>query len=89
MVVSFVCRIAMASTDSSFVGHLDNSTVGAFLPAAHSAEEYLAAASLSDMVVNILIVPPLAFNQARSRTRVQCNAEGRRGGVRGQRRFVS
>ena len=29
----------------------------------YSGEEYLAAASLSDMVVNILIVPPLAFNQ--------------------------
>ena len=63
MVVSFVCRIGMASTDTAFVGHLTNSTVGSFLNQTFTAEEYLAAASLSDMVVNILIVPPLAFNQ--------------------------
>lgn len=63
MVVSFVCRIGMASTDTAFVGHLTNSTVGTFLNQTFTAEEYLAASSLSDMVVNILIVPPLAFNQ--------------------------
>ena len=63
MVVSFVCRIAMASTDTAFVGHLTNETVGTFFDRTYTGEEYLAAASLSDMVVNILIVPPLAFNQ--------------------------
>ena len=63
MVISFVCRIGMASTDTAFVGHLKNETVGTFFDRAYSGEEYLAAASLSDMVVNILIVPPLAFNQ--------------------------
>ena len=63
MVVSFACRMAMASTDTAFVGHLDNSTIGKFLDAPHSAEAYLAAGSLSDMVTGILIVPPLAFNQ--------------------------
>ena len=63
MIISFVCRIGMASTDTAFVGHLTNTTCGAFLDEPHSAEQYLAAASLSDMVVNILIVPPLAFNQ--------------------------
>ena len=63
MVVSFVCRIGMASTDTAFVGHLTNATIGTFIDEPHSAEQYLAAASLSDMVVNILIVPPLAFNQ--------------------------
>ena len=63
MVVSFVCRIAMASTDTAFVGHLTNETAGTFFDRPYSGEEYLAAASLSDMVVNILIVPPLAFNQ--------------------------
>ena len=70
MVVSFICRIGMASTDSSFVGHLTNrfcphlrrscphraaaekdkalcSTIGTFLDHPYSAEEYLAAASLS------------------------------------------
>ena len=64
MVISFVCRIAMASTDTAFVGHLNNQTVGAFFDRAYTGEEYLAAASLSDMVVNVLIVPPLAFNQS-------------------------
>jgi len=63
MVVSFVCRIGMASTDTAFVGHLTNATTGVFFDRPYSGEEYLAAASLSDMVVNILIVPPLAFNQ--------------------------
>ena len=58
----------MASTDTAFVGHLDNSTTGAMIDEPHSAEQYLAAASLSDMVVNILIVPPLAFNQVRPST---------------------
>jgi MATE family multidrug resistance protein len=63
MVISFVCRIAMASTDTAFVGHLTNQTVGAFFDRPYTGEEYLAAASLSDMVVNVLVVPPLAFNQ--------------------------
>ena len=45
----------MASTDSSFVGHIHDGH--------HSAETYLAAAVLSDMVVNLCITPPLAFNQ--------------------------
>ena len=63
MVISFVCRIAMASTDTAFVGHLNNQTVGVFFDRPYTGEEYLAAASLSDMVVNVLIVPPLAFNQ--------------------------
>ena len=63
MVISFICRIGMASTDTAFVGHLTNETTGAFFERPYSGEEYLAAASLSDMVVNILIVPPLAFNQ--------------------------
>ena len=63
MIISFVCRIAMASTDTAFVGHLNNQTIGTFFDRAYTGEEYLAAASLSDMVVNILIVPPLAFNQ--------------------------
>ncbi|EOD04319.1 hypothetical protein EMIHUDRAFT_223905 [Emiliania huxleyi CCMP1516] len=61
--VGFVCRIGMASTDTAFVGHLTNATTGVFFDRPYSGEEYLAAASLSDMVVNILIVPPLAFNQ--------------------------
>ena len=30
MVVSFVCRIGMASTDTAFVGHLTNATTGVF-----------------------------------------------------------
>ncbi|EOD41018.1 hypothetical protein EMIHUDRAFT_222063 [Emiliania huxleyi CCMP1516] len=55
MLVSFACRLGMGSTDSAFVGHI---TDGAFAP-----HEYLAAASLSDMVVNIAAAPPLAFNQ--------------------------
>ena len=63
MVVSFICRIGMASTDTSFVGHIPNATSGYMIDEVHTTEEYLAAASLSDMVVNILIVPPLAFNQ--------------------------
>ena len=55
LAVSFFCRMGMASTDSAFVGHIHNGT--------HSAETYLAAATLSDMCVNIFTVPPLAFNQ--------------------------
>lgn len=55
LAVSFFCRMGMASTDSSFVGHIDD---GRF-----SAETYLAAAVLSDMCVSILITPSLAFNQ--------------------------
>merc|ERR1719346_481443 len=56
MLVSFFCRMGMASEDSAFVGHL---TYGG-----HSAKEYLAAAGLSDMVTNILTMPPLAFNSS-------------------------
>lgn len=55
MMVSFFCRMAMASVDSAFVGHISG---------AHAPGTYLAAASLSDMVVNILVIPPLAFNQS-------------------------
>lgn len=55
LAVSFFCRMGMASTDSSFVGHIND---GIYTP-----EVYLAAAVLSDLVVNVLIVPPLAFNQ--------------------------
>jgi len=55
LAISFFCRMAMASTDSAFVGHIND--------ARHSAETYLAAAVLSDIVVNVLMVPPLAFNQ--------------------------
>ena len=43
------------STDSSFVGHIHDGQ--------NKPETYLAAAVLSDMVVNVLMVPPLAFNQ--------------------------
>merc|ERR1719454_614961 len=56
MMVSFFCRMAMASVDSAFVGHI---TAGG-----HNPGTYLAAAGLSDMVVNILVIPPLAFNQS-------------------------
>ena len=63
MVISFACRMVMASTDTMFVGHLDNSTIGTYLQKPYNAESYLAAGALSDMVVSILIVPPLAFNQ--------------------------
>ena len=45
------------------VGHLTDSKVGTFFDHAYTGEQYLAAVSLSDMVVNILIIPPLAFNQ--------------------------
>lgn len=55
LAVSFFCRMGMASTDSAFVGHIHD---GVHLP-----ETYLAAAVLSDMVLNICITPPLAFNQ--------------------------
>lgn len=56
MMVSFFCRMGMASVDSAFVGHL---TTGGFTPAT-----YLAAAGLADMVTNILVSPPLAFNSS-------------------------
>lgn len=56
MMVSFFCRMAMASVDSAFVGHLNTG--------GHTAGTYLAAAGLSDMVVNIMVIPPLAFNQS-------------------------
>jgi len=52
LAVSFFCRMAMASTDSSFVGHIRD--------AHNTPEVYLAAAVLSDMVVNLCITPPLA-----------------------------
>lgn len=55
LAVSFFCRMGMASTDSSFVGHIHD--------AKYSAETYLAAATLSDMVLSVCITPPLAFNQ--------------------------
>lgn len=55
LAVSFFCRLTMASIDSSFVGHLHDEDV--------TAETYLAAAVLSDMVVSLVTVPPLAFNQ--------------------------
>jgi len=55
LAVSFFCRMAMASTDSSFVGHIRD--------AHNTPEVYLAAAVVSDMVVNLCITPPLAFNQ--------------------------
>ena len=55
LAVSFFCRMGMASTDSAFVGHIEN---GTFTP-----ETYLAAAVLSDMCVSIFSAPPLAFNQ--------------------------
>ena len=55
LAVSFFCRMGMASTDSAFVGHINDGQ--------NSAEVYLAAAVLSDMVLNICITPPLAFNQ--------------------------
>jgi len=55
LAVSFFCRMGMASTDSAFVGHISDGV--------NSPEVYLAAAVLSDMVLNICITPPLAFNQ--------------------------
>lgn len=55
LAVSFFCRMGMASTDSAFVGHIND---GTFTP-----EIYLAAAVLSDMCISIFITPPLAFNQ--------------------------
>lgn len=55
LAVSFFCRMGMASTDSAFVGHIQD---GSYTP-----ETYLAAAVLSDMCINICITPPLAFNQ--------------------------
>eukprot|EP00536_Pseudo-nitzschia_multiseries_P014818 jgi/Psemu1/246359/estExt_Genewise1.C_7700015 len=55
LAVSFFCRMGMASTDSAFVGHINDGQ--------NSPEVYLAAAVLSDMVLSICITPPLAFNQ--------------------------
>ena len=55
LAISFFCRMGMASTDSAFVGHITSGS--------HTAMTYLAAATLSDMVVNVLLIPPLAFNQ--------------------------
>jgi MATE family multidrug resistance protein len=55
LAVSFFCRMGMASTDSAFVGHIHDNI--------HTPETYLAAAVLSDMVLNLCITPPLAFNQ--------------------------
>jgi MATE family multidrug resistance protein len=55
LAVSFFCRMGMASTDSAFVGHIHDGDV--------SPATYLAAAVLSDMVLNVCITPPLAFNQ--------------------------
>jgi multidrug resistance protein, MATE family len=55
LAVSFFCRMGMAATDSAFVGHISD--------AHYSPEVYLAAAVLSDLVVNVCITPPLAFNQ--------------------------
>jgi MATE family multidrug resistance protein len=64
LVVGFMCRFAMATTDSAFLGHLTNSTNGTFLDGkVYTGEQYLAASALSDMVCNILLGPPLAFNQ--------------------------
>jgi MATE family multidrug resistance protein len=56
MLVSFFSRMAMASVDSAFVGHITDGE--------HTAGTYLAAAGLSDMVTSLLIIPPLAFNQS-------------------------
>jgi len=55
LAVSFFCRMGMASTDSAFVGHINDEH--------YTAETYLAAAVLSDMVLNVFVTPPLAFNQ--------------------------
>jgi MATE family multidrug resistance protein len=55
LAISFFCRMGMASTDSAFVGHINDGV--------HKAEIYLAAAVLSDMCINVFITPPLAFNQ--------------------------
>jgi len=52
--------MAMASTDSIMVGHYEGGH--------HQPGEYLAASALSDMVTTLLVVPPLAFNQAGSVT---------------------
>eukprot|EP00537_Pseudo-nitzschia_pungens_P000599 CAMPEP_0172369608 /NCGR_PEP_ID=MMETSP1060-20121228/33493_1 /TAXON_ID=37318 /ORGANISM="Pseudo-nitzschia pungens, Strain cf. cingulata" /LENGTH=664 /DNA_ID=CAMNT_0013094577 /DNA_START=33 /DNA_END=2027 /DNA_ORIENTATION=+ len=55
LAVSFFCRMGMASTDSAFVGHINDGD--------NTPEVYLAAAVLSDMVLSICVTPPLAFNQ--------------------------
>merc|ERR1719420_923180 len=56
MLVSFFSRMAMASVDAAFVGHITDGS--------HAPKTYLAAAGLSDMVTSLLIIPPLAFNQS-------------------------
>ena len=56
LLVSFFSRMAMASVDSAFVGHIPSD-------AAHPGQ-YLAACVLADMSVSLLILPPLAFNQS-------------------------
>lgn len=64
LAISFFCRYAMTSTDNSFIGHIhshdkhhtnETETI--------KAETFMAAAVLSDMVVTLVTVPPLAFNQ--------------------------
>ncbi|CAJ1959193.1 unnamed protein product [Cylindrotheca closterium] len=55
LAVSFFCRMFMASTDSAFVGHINDGQ--------YTAEVYLAAAVLSDMCIGVFVTPPLAFNQ--------------------------
>ncbi len=54
MFISYASRFAMASTDSAFVGHISTRN---YTPA-----DYLAAASLADVVMSILTSAPLAFN---------------------------
>jgi MATE family multidrug resistance protein len=56
LLVSFFSRMAMASVDSAFVGHIPSDD-------AHPGQ-YLAACVLADMSVSLLILPPLAFNQS-------------------------
>ena len=63
MVISFACRLSMASTDTICFGHLDNPPINPGLETPYDAESYLSSASLSDMIVSVYTVPPLAFNQ--------------------------
>lgn len=60
LIISFGARMIMASTDYSFVGHITNTTHPG---AKYKPADYLAASTLSDMVVGIISIPPLAFNQ--------------------------
>mmetsp|Transcript_19325 Transcript_19325/g.44037 ORF Transcript_19325/g.44037 Transcript_19325/m.44037 type:complete len:197 (+) Transcript_19325:70-660(+) len=55
LAISFFCRMGMASTDSAFVGHINDGT--------HSAEAYLAAAVIGNMCTTLLTAPPCAFNK--------------------------